>query len=114
AGVFGVKLQYVEIENPEEIESAFRAASKEHADAVLVLGSQVVTSHAKQFAELASKSQLPAIYWSPEFIEAGGLMTYCVSITALFRRAATYVDQILKGAKPAELPVEQPTNFELI
>src|SRR5207244_1935129 len=114
AGVFGVKLQYVEIENPEEIESAFRAARKGHADAVLVLGSQVVTSHAKQFAELAAKSQLPAIYWSPEFVEAGGLMTYSVSITDLFRRAATYVDKILKGAKPAELPVEQPTKFELI
>src|SRR5438876_1536247 len=114
AGVFGVKLQYVEIENPEEIESAFRAARKGHADAVLVLGSQVVTSHAKQFAELAAKSQLPAIYWSPEFVEAGGLMTYSVRITDLFRRSATYVDKILKGAKPAELPVEQPTKFELI
>src|SRR2546425_3432587 len=114
AGVFGVKLQYVEIENPEEIESAFRAARKGHADAVLVLGSQVVTSHAKQFAELAAKSQLPAIYWSPEFVEAGGLMTYSVSITDLFRRAATYVDKILKGAKPADLPVEQPTKFDLV
>jgi len=79
-----------------------------------VLGSQVVTSHAKQFAELAAKSQLPAIYWSPEFVEAGSLMTYSVSITDLFRRSATYVDKILKGAKPAELPVEQPTKFELI
>src|SRR3989454_6235502 len=104
AGVFGVKLQYVEIENPEEIESAFRAARKGHADAVLVLGSQVVTSHAKQFAELAAKSRLPAIYWSPEFVEAGGLMAYSVSITDLFRRTATYVDKILKGAKPAESP----------
>src|SRR5437870_9803130 len=114
ARVFGIKLQYVEIENPNEIETAFRAARNGRADAVLVLGSQVVTSHAKQFAELAAKSQLPAIYWSPEFVEAGGLMTYSVSITDLFRRAATYVDKILKGAKPAELPVEQPTKFELI
>src|SRR5205809_6894310 len=114
AGAFGVKLQYLDIQNPKEIETAFRAASKGRADAVLVLGSKVVTSHPKQFVEQAAKSQLPAIYWSPEFVEAGGLMTYSVSITDLFRRAATYVDKILKGAKPAELPVEQPTKFELI
>lgn len=114
AGVFGVKLQYLDIQNPKEIETAFRAASKGHADAVLVLGSQVVTSYSKQFAELAAKSRLPAIYWSPEFVEAGGLMTYSVSITDLFRRAATYVDKILKGAKPADLPVEQPKKFEFI
>jgi putative tryptophan/tyrosine transport system substrate-binding protein len=111
---FGVKLQYLDIQNPKEIETAFRAASKGRADAVLVLGSQVVTSYAKQFAELATKNRLPAIYWSPEFVEAGGLMAYSVSITDLFRRAATYVDKILKGTKPADLPVEQPTKFELI
>jgi putative ABC transport system substrate-binding protein len=114
AGVFGVKLQYLDIQNPNEIETAFGAAKKGRADAVLVLGSQVVTSHPKQFAELAAKSHLPAIYWSPEFVEAGGLMTYSVSITDLFRRAATYVDKILKGAKPADLPVEQPTKFEFV
>jgi putative ABC transport system substrate-binding protein len=114
AGVLGVKLQYLNIQNPKEIETAFRAASKQHADAVLVLGSQVVTSYAKQFAELAVKSRLPAIYWSPEFVEAGGLMAYSASITDLFRRAATYVDKILKGAKPADLPVEQPIKFEFI
>jgi putative tryptophan/tyrosine transport system substrate-binding protein len=74
----------------------------------------VVTSNAKQFAELAVKNRLPAIYWSPEFVEAGGLMTYSVSITDLFRRAATYVDKILKGEKPANLPIEQPKKFEFI
>ncbi len=114
AGVFGVKLQYLDIQNPKEIETAFRAASKGRADAVLVLGSQVVTSHPKQFVELAAKSRLPAIYWSPEFVEAGGLITYSVSIIDLFRRTAIYVDKILKGAKPADLPVEQPTKFELV
>jgi ABC-type uncharacterized transport system substrate-binding protein len=114
AGLFGVKLQYQEIQNPNEIEAAFRAAGKARADAVLVLGSQVVTSHAKQFAETAAKSRLLAIYWSPEFVEAGGLMAYSVSITDLFRRAAIYVDKILKGTKPADLPVEQPTKFELV
>jgi putative tryptophan/tyrosine transport system substrate-binding protein len=114
AGTFGVKLQYLDIRNPNEIETAFRAASKGHVEAVLVLQSQVVTSHPKEFVELAAKSRLPATYWSPEFVEAGGLMAYSVSITDLFRRAATYVDKILKGAKPADLPVEQPTRFEFI
>jgi ABC-type uncharacterized transport system substrate-binding protein len=114
AGVFGVKFQYLDIQNPNDIETAFRAASKGHAHAVLVLQSQVVTSHAKQFAQLAAKSRLPAIYWSPEFVDAGGLMAYSVSISDLFRRAATYVDKILKGAKPGDLPVEQPTKFEFV
>ena len=114
AGALRVKLQYLDVQNPQQIEGAFQAASKGRADAVLVLGSQVVTSHSKQFAELAAKSHLPAIYWSPEFVEAGGLMSYSVSITDLFRRAATYVDKILKGTKPADLPIEQPTKFEFV
>jgi putative ABC transport system substrate-binding protein len=114
AEAFRVKLQYLEIQDPREIETAFRAARKGHADAVLVLGSQVVTSHAKQFAELAARNRLPAIYWSPEFVEAGGLMAYSVSITDLFRRAAIYVVKILKGANPGDLPVEQPKKFEFI
>jgi putative ABC transport system substrate-binding protein len=114
AGALGIKLQYLNIQNPKEIETAFRSASKGNAEAVLVLGSQVVTSNAKQFAQLAVKGRLPAIYWSPEFVEAGGLMAYSVSIADLFRRAATYVDKILKGAKPADLPVEQPKKFEFI
>src|SRR5437660_7692599 len=114
AKAFGVELQYLDVRGAKDIETAFRAASKGHADAVLVLASQLVTSHPKQFAELAAKSRLPAIYWSSEFVEAGGLMAYSVSIIDLFRRTATYVDKILKGAKPAELPVEQPTKSEFV
>jgi putative tryptophan/tyrosine transport system substrate-binding protein len=114
AGALGVKLQYLDIRSPKDTETAFREASKGRADAVLVLGNVVVTSDSKQFVELAAKSRLAAIYWSPEFVEAGGLMAYSVSITDLFRRAAIYIDKILKGAKPADLPVEQPTKFELI
>jgi putative ABC transport system substrate-binding protein len=114
AGALGVHLQYLDIRTPKDIENAFRQANKGHADAVLVLGNVVVTSDPKQFVELAAKSRLPAIYWSPEFVVAGGLMAYSVSITDLFRRAAIYVDKILKGAKPADLPVEQPTKFELV
>jgi putative ABC transport system substrate-binding protein len=114
AKAFKVKLQYQDVLNPKDIESAFREASKARAGAVLVLGNVVVTSHPKQFIELAAKNRLPAMYWSSEFVEAGGLMTYSVSITDLFRRAATYVDKLLKGRTPADLPVEQPMRFEFI
>jgi ABC-type uncharacterized transport system substrate-binding protein len=114
AGAFGVQLQYLEVQGPKDIESVFRAASKGRADAVLALASQLLTSHRKQLTELAVKSRFPAIYDRREFVEDGGLMSYGVSSTDLFRRAATYVDKILKGAKPGDLPVEQPRKFELI
>jgi len=114
AGAVGVKLQYLEIRGPENIETAFREALKGRADAVLVVGSAVLISHRKQIAELAAKSRLSTISYLPEFAEDGGLMTYGANIPALFYRAATYVDKILKGAKPADLPVEQPTKFELV
>ena len=111
---FGVQLQYLEVRGPKDIETAFRAASKGRADAVLVLSSPVLFSQRKQIAELAVKSRLPAIYDRPEYVEDGGLVFYGVSYTDLSRRAATYVDKILKGAKPADLPVEQPKKFEFI
>jgi putative tryptophan/tyrosine transport system substrate-binding protein len=114
AAALKVKLQYLAIGDPKYIGTAFRTASKGRADAVLVLGSPVFNSHRTQFVDLAVKSRLPAIYRTPEFVETGGLMSYGASITDLYRRAATYVDKILKGAKPADLPVEQPTKFELI
>ena len=79
-----------------------------------MLGSAVFNTHRKQIVELAVKSRLPAAYTRPEYVEDGGLMTYGPSINDLFRRAATYVDKILKGAKPADLPVEQPIKFEFI
>ena len=109
-----MQLQYLDVLGPKDIETAFRAASKGRADAVLVLAGSILNSHRTQVAELAVKSRLPAIYRQPEFVEAGGLMTYGVNFTDLYRRAATYVDKILKGAKPADLPVEQPTKFELV
>ena len=114
AGAFGVQLQYLEVRDPKDIGTVFRAASKGRADAVLSLTSQVLTSHRKQLADLAVKSRLPAIYDRREFVEDGGLMSYGVSSTDLFRRAATYVDKILKGRKPTDLPVEQPKKFEFI
>jgi len=115
AGAFGVKLQYLDVLSPKDIETAFRAAGKGRAHAVLMnVSGGIALSQRTEIAELAVKSRLPAIYVAPEFVEAGGLMTYGVSLTDLFRRAATYVDKILKGAKPADLPVEQPKKFELV
>jgi putative ABC transport system substrate-binding protein len=114
AKAFGVKLQYLDILSPNDIETAFQAASKGHADAVLMLPGSVLVLRRAQLTELAVKSRLPTIYQQTEFTEAGGLMYYGTNTPDLFRRAATYVDKILKGAKPAELPVEQPTKFEFI
>jgi putative ABC transport system substrate-binding protein len=114
AQAFKVQLQYLDVLSPKDIETAFRAADKGRADAVLILGSPVLASQRTQFADLAAKSRLPAIYSRSEFVEDGGLMSYAVSFTDLDRRAATYVDKILKGRKPADLPVEQPIKFELI
>ncbi len=114
AGAFGVKLQYLDVLDPKDIETVFRAASKGRADAGLLLGGPMLNSHRTQIADLAAKNRLPAAHGQPEFMDAGGLMFYGASITEMFRRAATYVDKILKGAKPADLPVEQPTKFELV
>ena len=114
AAGLGVHHLYVDVRTAEDIETAFRAANKERSNAVLALQSFLLTSQRKQLIDLAVKSRLPAIYDRREFVEDGGLMTYGVSSTDLFRRAAGYVDKILKGAKPADLPVEQPKKFEFI
>jgi ABC-type uncharacterized transport system substrate-binding protein len=114
AGAFGVKLQYLDILDPKDIETAFRAAGKGRADAVLTLTSAILLSQRAQLAEIAVKSRLPAIYHQSQYVEAGGLMSYGASITDMDRRSATYVDKILKGAKPADLPVERPTKFEFV
>jgi putative tryptophan/tyrosine transport system substrate-binding protein len=114
AKAFGVKLQYLDVLSPKDIETAFRAAVKGRADAVLMIASPVLVLQRAQLADLAVKSRLPAIYPQTEYTEATGLMYYGTNTPELFRRAATYVDKILKGAKPADLPVEQPTKFEFI
>ena len=114
AGALGVKLQYLDVLGPKDIETAFQAASKGRAGAVLVLESAITFSQRTQVVDLAAKNRLTAVYGPPEYVEAGGLMSYGVNINDLFRRAATYVDKILKGTKPADLPVEQPTKFEFI
>src|SRR5215204_2071800 len=103
---FGLKLQYLDVQDPKDIERVFRSAGNARADAVLVLQSPVFNSQRRQLADLAQKTRLPATYPRREFVEDGGLMSYGVSILDLDRRAATYVDKIIKGAKPADLPVE--------
>jgi putative tryptophan/tyrosine transport system substrate-binding protein len=114
AGALGVKLQYLDVLESKDIEIAFRAVSKGLAEAVLVMSGPVLNSQRAHVAELAAKNRLPAVYEGAEYVEAEGLMSYGVSINDLYRRAATYVDKILKGAKPADLPVEQPIKFEFI
>jgi putative tryptophan/tyrosine transport system substrate-binding protein len=114
AKAFGVQLQPLDVLGPKDIETAFRAATKRGANALLALASPVLSDHRTQIVDLALKSRLPAIYYRPEFVQAGGLMSYATSFTDLSHRAATYVAKILKGAKPADLPVEQPTKFEFV
>jgi putative ABC transport system substrate-binding protein len=115
AKAFRVKLQYLDLLDPKDIETVFRAASKGRADGVLMLAPGAVTgAHRTKIADLAVKSRLPVIYHAPVYVESGGLMSYGVSFIDLDRRAATYVDKILKGRTPADLPVEQPMKFEFI
>ena len=115
AGALGVKLQYIDVLAPKDIEPAFRAAVKELADAILMLVSgPILNARRKETAELAVKSRLPVIYERRGDVNAGGLVAYGVTLTDSDRRAAIYVDKILKGAKPADLPVEQPKKFEFI
>jgi putative ABC transport system substrate-binding protein len=114
ARALGVQLQVLKARTPSEIEAAFAAMSSQRAGGVLVLRDALFRAQRAQIAALAAKRRLPAVYGLREEAEAGGLMAYGASVPHMFRRAATYVDKILKGAKPADLPVEQPTKFELV
>jgi putative ABC transport system substrate-binding protein len=114
AGPLGVQLQYLNIQSPDNIETAFRTAKKQQADAFIVLRNPVTGARRKHVVELATKTQIAAMYDSREWVEAGGLMSYAPDIRDNWHRAAIYVNKILKGAKPADLPVEQPTKFELV
>jgi putative ABC transport system substrate-binding protein len=114
AKAFKVQLQFLDLSHAKDMETAFRAASKERAQGVLTLYSAALGSQRAQIVELAVKERLPVMYHSSDFVEAGGFMSYGVNIPDLNRRAASYVDKILKGAKAADLPVEQATKFELV
>jgi putative ABC transport system substrate-binding protein len=114
ARALGVRLQTLEARSPQEIESAFAAMTRERAGALVVLTDSIFTNQRRQIAALAAERRLPAVYGNSEHAEAGGLVAYSANFLDLERRAATFVDKILKGAKPGDLPVEQPTKFELI
>ncbi|MFQ5567573.1 MAG: ABC transporter substrate-binding protein, partial [Paracoccaceae bacterium] len=109
----GVTLQILEATRPDDLESAFDAATREEADALFDIGDALTFVHRRRIATLAAKHRLPANYLFRQTVEAGGLMSYGASIPDLLRRGASYVDKILKGAKPADLPVQRPTRFEL-
>src|SRR5687768_14928298 len=114
ARTLGVRLQFVEARGPDEIDRAFRVMTKNGTKALVVLGDPVFISHRKRIADLAAQRRLPAVSGTREHVESGGLMAYGPSFPDMYRRTAYYVDKILKGAKPADLPVEQPTKFELV
>jgi putative ABC transport system substrate-binding protein len=114
ADALKVRLQILEARGPDDLERAFEAATRERAEAIHVYADQLTFVHRARIAELAARSRLPAIYLFGEHVEVGGLMSYGPSLHDLFRRAGGYVDKILKGAKPADLPVQQPTKFELV
>ena len=111
---FAVQTQFTEIKNPGDIEPAFKAIGSKRPDALLVMTGALANANRKQIVGLAAKSRLPTMYQRAEYVEDGGLMAYGVNINDMYRRAAIYVDKILKGAKPGELPVEQPTKFDLL
>jgi putative ABC transport system substrate-binding protein len=115
ARALGLQLHVVELRSAEELDTAFVAMTREGADALIEVGDQALMDGLRgRVADLAAKSRLPAMYDWKMYVDAGGLMSYGPSVSDIFRRAATYVDKILKGAKPADLPVEQPTKFELV
>ena len=114
ARALGVRLQFVEARGPEDFDKAFSDMTRARAGALTVLGSVMFFGERRRLVDLAAKNRLPAVYPLREYVDAGGLMSYGPNTADLFRRAATYVDKILKGAKPGDLPVEQPTKFELV
>ncbi|MDP9145156.1 MAG: ABC transporter substrate-binding protein [Actinomycetota bacterium] len=114
ARALGVRLQFIEARGPADFDRAFSEMTRARAGALTVLGGSMFFSERRRLVDLAAKNRLPVVYPSRESVDAGGLMAYGPSVPDLFRRAATYVDKILKGAKPGDLPVQQPTKFELV
>jgi len=110
----GVQLQRLQAQGPNDLDRAFATMSRERVDGLILLPSAMFSSERRRIADLAAKNRLPTMFFFREFVEAGGFVSYGPSFVELWRRAATYVDRILKGAKPADLPVEQPTKFELV
>ena len=114
ARALGVRVQFVEARGPADIDRAFSDITGAHAGALTVLATSMLNSERRRLVNLAAKNRLPAMYPYREFVDAGGLMAYGADLADLIRRAATYVDKILKGSKPGDLPIEQPTKFEFV
>jgi putative ABC transport system substrate-binding protein len=112
--VLGMRVQSLELQNPAGLREAFAKAAKERVEAVFVVTTAVFFRERAVLSKLALENRLPAVYALREFAEAGGLMSYGTNLPEMFRRAAVYVDRIFKGAKPGDLPMEQPTKFELV
>jgi putative ABC transport system substrate-binding protein len=114
ARALGVRLQVVEARGPQDFDRAFSDMTRARAGALIVLGSSMFFTERRRLVDLTAKHRLPGVYSARDSVDVGGLMSYGANLADMFRRAATYVDKILKGAKPGDLPVEQPTNFELV
>jgi putative ABC transport system substrate-binding protein len=114
AAALGLQVHYQDLRAVKDFEEIFQAARKENADALVVLVASMTSFARAELIALAAQNRLPAMYWHSEWVDAGGLMTYSVRLEDLYRRAATYVDKILKGAKPGDLPVELPYKFDLV
>jgi len=114
ARALGLQVHALEVRGLDDFAGAFAAARQGRAEGLIVLAGPVIADYRAQLVALAAQSRLPTMYWQKAFVEAGGLMSYAASDHDIYRRAASYVDRILKGAKPADLPVEQPAKFELV
>ena len=114
AQALGLQLHSLEVRSVKDFENVFESATKADGQALLTLPDPLLQSHRKEIVDFAAKSRLPGIYPDPEYVAAGGLMSYAANPVEFYARAASYVDRILKGAKPADLPVEQPTKFDLV
>jgi putative ABC transport system substrate-binding protein len=112
--VRGIQIRFVEAHRPSELEAAFASIARERTDAAVVSADPMLVSERRRIVELAGRTRVPTIYFDRSFAEAGGLLSYGTDLFALYRSASTYVDKILKGAKPADLPVQQPAKFELV
>jgi putative tryptophan/tyrosine transport system substrate-binding protein len=110
----GIQVQLVQAVEPQDLDGAFSAIARDNFDALIVFPSPMLYSEHRRIVKLAAENRIPANYNAREYVEAGGLMSYGANLSDLARRAATYVDKIIRGAKPADLPVEQPTKFELL
>jgi putative ABC transport system substrate-binding protein len=114
AKALGLKLQSLPVRSLDDFETAFARAKRDGAQALITTPSPLINTQQRQVLDFAAKNRLPAMYHTSEWVEAGGLMSYAPNFRDLWRRAAGYVDKILKGAKPADLPIEQPTKFEFL